>query len=159
MSSASDLVLEAAAAVNAALVVRGETVGCAESLTGGELAALLSAAPGASESFKGGLVSYATEAKRALLGVTADRVVSADCASQMATGVRKLLDVDWALSTTGVAGPDSQEGMPVGTVFLGLAGPIGVRTKRLSLTGDRPAIRRASCAAALDLLLAEAPGE
>src|SRR3954469_11339987 len=123
------------ASLHAALLARGETVGCAESLTGGELASQLSRTPGASATFAGGLVTYATSLKRRLLGVTASEVVSAECAVQMATGARELLDVDWALSTTGVAGPDLQEGQPAGTVFVALAGRHSVRAVRLSLDG------------------------
>lgn len=144
-----------AAAAHRALLGRREHVGCAESLTGGELAAWLSSTAGASATFTGGVVSYATEVKRDLLGVTADRVVSADCAEQMAAGVRRLLGVDWALSTTGVAGPEEQEGQAVGTVYVGIAGPHGVRSVRLALEGDRAEIRRATCATAVELLLSE----
>ncbi len=149
---------ERATALHAALLARGETVGCAESLTGGELAAQLSGTPGASNTFAGAVITYATELKRRVLGVTADQVVSAECALQMAAGVRELLDVDWALSTTGVAGPDLQEGQPVGTVFVGLAGRDSRRFVRLRLEGDRGQIRSAACAGALDLLLAEVAG-
>jgi PncC family amidohydrolase len=144
-----------AAAAHAALRAMDATVACAESLTGGELAAMLSAAPGASDTFVGGVVSYATEVKREVLGVTADAVISAECAEQMATGVRRLLGADWALSTTGVAGPDRQEDQPVGTVFVGLAGPAGVRSVRLDLDGDRTAIRGATCRAVLEELIGE----
>ncbi len=144
-----------AAAAHLALLARGERVGCAESLTGGELAAWLSSTAGASATFTGAVVSYATEVKREVLGVTAERVVSAECAEQMAAGVRRVLRTDWALATTGVAGPDEQEGQPVGTVFVGIAGPHGVRSVRLALPGDRPRIRRATCAAAVELLLTE----
>ncbi len=147
---------DVAAALHLTLLGRGETVGCAESLTGGELAALLSGTPGASATFVGGVVSYATRVKREVLGVTAERVVSADCATQMARGVQALLGVDWALSTTGVAGPDRQEGQAVGTVYVGLAGPWGVRSARLSLEGDRATIRSQACVAALHQLLTEA---
>jgi nicotinamide-nucleotide amidase len=146
------------AAVHAALLERGETVGCAESLTGGELASMLSATPGASGTFAGAVVTYATELKRRLLGVTAAEVVSGECALQMATGARELLGVDWALATTGVAGPDLQEGKPVGTVFIGLAGRDTARFTRLELAGDRTAIRSGACSGALDLLLAEVNG-
>lgn len=149
---------DAAAALQLGLLDRGESVGCAESLTGGELAALLSATPGASATFVGGVVSYATEVKRKVLGVTSENVVSAECAEQMASGVRDLLGVDWALSTTGVAGPDGQEGQAVGTVYVGVAGRQGVRAVRLALEGDRAAIRAATCTAALDLLHAEVSG-
>jgi nicotinamide-nucleotide amidase len=143
------------AAAHLALLGRGERVGCAESLTGGELAARLSGTPGASGTFTGGVVSYATEVKRDLLAVTSELVVSADCAEQMATGLRTLLGVDWALSTTGVAGPEQQEGQPVGTVYVGLAGPLGVRSVQLALSGSRAEIRKAACVAAVELLLSE----
>jgi nicotinamide mononucleotide (NMN) deamidase PncC len=73
----------------------------------------------------------------------------------MATGARRLLGVDWALSTTGVAGPDEQEGQAVGTVYVGIASEQRVRAVRLTLEGNRPEIRRAVCAAALELLLQE----
>jgi nicotinamide-nucleotide amidase len=146
---------DAATALHEALVSRGETVGCAESLTGGELAAQLSGTPGASSTFVGGVVTYATALKRRLLGVIAEDIVSGECAVQMAAGARDLLEVDWALSSTGVAGPDLQEDQPVGTVFVGLAGPSSARFVRLALEGDRAAIRAGACAAAVDLLLAE----
>jgi PncC family amidohydrolase len=144
-----------AAAAHLALLGRGERVGCAESLTGGELAAWLSSTAGASATFTGGVVSYATEVKRDLLGVTAEHVVSPTCAEQMAAGARALLGTEWALATTGVAGPEEQEGQPVGTVYVGIAGPHGVRSVRLALAGDRLQIRRATCAAAVELLLSE----
>ena len=111
-----------AANLHLALLGRNERVGCAESLTGGELATWLSSTPGASATFTGAVVSYASEVKRDVLGVTAELVVSSDCAEQMASGVRRLLGVDWALSTTGVAGPDEQEGQAVGTAYVGIAG-------------------------------------
>ncbi len=146
------------AAVHRALRERGQTVCVAESLTGGQLAALLSGEAGASATFTGAVVAYASEVKRELLDVTAAQVVSADAASQMAGRARTILGADWALSTTGVAGPDLQEGKPVGTVFIALAGPQGVRCARLSLVGDRSAIRAATCVAAVELLLAEVAG-
>jgi nicotinamide-nucleotide amidase len=146
---------ETAARAHRALLGREQTVGCAESLTGGELAALLSATPGASGTFAGGVVTYATELKRRLLGVTAEQVVSDECALQMATAARDLLGVDWALATTGVAGPELQEDQPAGTVFIGLAGQSSARFVRLALVGDRRAVRAGASAAALDLLLSE----
>lgn len=144
-----------AAALHQTLLARGETIACAESLTGGGLADLLSGTPGASATFLGGVVSYATAVKRDLLGVTAAQVVSADCAAQMATGVQRLLGSDWAVSTTGVAGPEKQDDRPVGTVYVGVAGPLGVQVHRLSLAGDRDAIRAQACAAAIGELRAE----
>lgn len=138
------------ATVHAELVDRGQTLATAESITGGALADLLTAAPGASEVFLGGVVSYATELKVALLGVreaTVEEhgVVSAECAAEMAAGVRERAGTDWGLSTTGVAGPSTQEGKPVGLVFVGVAGPDGTTTQELHLDGDRAQIRAAAC--------------
>ena len=146
---------DVAARAHQILLARGETVGCAESLTGGGLADLLSGTPGASATFAGAVVSYQTRIKRDLLGVTASQVVSVDSASQMARGAQKLLGVDWAISTTGVAGPEKQDDKPVGTVYVGVAGPRGVQVHRLSLTGDRDTIRAAACVAALEALVDE----
>lgn len=151
----TDAASTVAARVHRSLLARGETVGCAESLTGGAVADLLSSTPGASATFVGGVVTYATRLKRRLLGVTAAQVVSADCAAQMATGARDLLQVDWAVATTGVAGPDKQDDKPVGTVYVGLAGPQGVQVSRLALSGDRAGIRAAASAAALEALADE----
>jgi PncC family amidohydrolase len=146
---------ELAARLHEELLGRGETVACAESITGGGLADLLSGTPGASATFVGGVVSYATRIKRDLLGVTAAQVVSADCASQLASGVRGLMDADWAVSTTGVAGPDKQDDKPVGTVYVGVAGPLGVQVHRLSLHGDRATIRADAARAAVQALVDE----
>jgi nicotinamide-nucleotide amidase len=146
---------ELAASLHAALLARGETVSCAESITGGGLADLLSGTPGASATYVGGVVSYATRVKRDLLGVTASQVVSADCASQLASGVRSLMRTDWAVSTTGVAGPDKQDDKPVGTVYVGVAGPRGVQVHRLSLEGARKEIRAQACRAAVQAMVDE----
>lgn len=146
---------ELAAVVHRELLRRRATVACAESITGGGLADLLSGTPGASASYVGGVVAYATRVKRDLLGVTAAQVVSADCAAQLAVGVRKLMDADWALSTTGVAGPDSQDDQPVGTVFVGVAGPGVEQVRQLALDGDRARIRALACGEALQALLDE----
>lgn len=145
--------VDLAARLHQELLGRDETVACAESITGGGLADLLSGTPGASATYVGGVVSYATRVKRDLLGVTAAQVVSADCAAQLAAGVRALLASDWAVSTTGVAGPDRQDDQPVGTVYVGVAGPAGVVVHRLSLDGDRRAIRAGACREAVQALL------
>jgi len=136
---------------------RGETVATAESLTGGKLAALLTAAPGASETFMGGVVSYATEVKVHVLGVDPGLVerhgvVSAECAREMARGVRGLMGTTYAVSTTGVAGPADQEGKPPGTVYVGLSGPGGESTVALDLSGNRAVITDKTCAEALSAL-------
>lgn len=147
----------AAARVLEALAARGDTLATAESLTGGLLSARLTDVPGASRSFVGGVVSYATRVKVSLLGVPevlveTYGVVSGECAVAMAQGVRTVLGATWAIATTGVAGPDEQEDKPVGTVWVAVAGPSGVVSRRLALRGDRLAIRRATCDAVLELL-------
>lgn len=136
---------------------RGETVATAESLTGGQLAALLTAAPGASETYLGGVVSYATQAKVDVLGVDPGLVerhgvVSAECARAMARGARGLMGATYAVSTTGVAGPDEQEGKPPGTVYVGVAGPGGDVGIALELVGGRSAIQDRTCQEALSAL-------
>jgi len=152
---------ELAARVHELLQRRGETVATAESLTGGQLAARLTAVPGASRSYLGGVVSYATSVKIEVLGVPADLVerhgvISAPCASAMAERVAALTGAGWGLATTGVAGPDPQEGHPPGTVYVGIAGavagPGGPSAVRLHLSGDRAEIQAATCREALALL-------
>ena len=136
---------------------RGETLAVAESLTGGALGAALVAVPGVSTTFRGGVIAYATELKSELLGVDADQLakqgpVDPDVAVAMAVGVRERLGATWGLATTGVAGPDPQDGHPPGVFFVALAGPDGSRVEALALDGDRAAVRAAAVAAALALL-------
>jgi len=137
---------------------RAETLAVAESLTGGLLSATIVDVPGASNAFRGGLVVYATELKATLAGVPPELLaahgpVHPDVAAALAAGTRRRCGADWGLGTTGVAGPDPQGGVPVGTVYVGLAGPGDLaRVRRLDLAGDRAAIRRDTVAAALDLL-------
>ncbi|HVQ91279.1 MAG TPA: CinA family protein [Mycobacteriales bacterium] len=145
------------AEVHALLRARGETVAVAESLTGGLLAAALTDTPGASATFRGGLVVYATDLKAKLAGVPAPLLqaqgaVSPDVAAALAGGVRDRLGATYGLGLTGVAGPDAQDGVPVGTVYLGLAAPQGGQVHKLELAGDRAAVRAAAVAAALALL-------
>jgi nicotinamide-nucleotide amidase len=151
---------DAAAEVLEVLAGRGATLAVAESLTGGLVAARLTAVPGASRVFRGSVTAYATELKAALLGVGADLLaargaVDPEVARAMAEGVRVRLGATWGAATTGVAGPDPQDGQPVGTVFVAVAGPHGGEVTALRLTGDRTAIRGASVTALLDLLAAE----
>jgi nicotinamide-nucleotide amidase len=147
----------AATRIHELLRQRGETVAVAESLTGGLLAAALVEAPGASATFRGGLVVYATDLKASLGGVPAallaDRgPVDPDVARHLATGARDRCRADWGLATTGVAGPDSQGGKPPGTVWIGLAGPPGAEAYLLSLSGSRREITDMAVAGALRLL-------
>ena len=139
------------------LATAGLTVATAESLTGGLLGATLTDVPGASRVFLGGVVAYATAVKQELLGVPEDLLaahgaVSAECAGAMASGVRDLLGASYGVSTTGVAGPDPQEGHPAGTVWIAVAGAGTPATRLLHLTGDRARVRRHTCSAAISLI-------
>lgn len=140
------------AAVGAALLAAGKTLAVAESLTGGMIGARLTAVPGASDWFRGGVVSYASEVKWKVLGVTEGPVVTGSAAVEMAGGARRLLGADVGLAVTGVAGPTEQEGQPVGTVWVGLAGLGEHRAKRLQLGGDREHIRQMTVISAGDIL-------
>jgi nicotinamide-nucleotide amidase len=113
------------------LTEAGLTLATAESLTGGRLGHLITTVPGASNYYKGGVISYATETKQQVLGVDAEILakfgpVSRETALAMAVGVRRLLNADIGLSTTGVAGPTEQDGHPVGTLYVGIADSHGV---------------------------------
>jgi nicotinamide-nucleotide amidase len=157
----------AAAPVVAALLARAETVATAESLTGGLVGSMITDVPGASAVYRGGLITYATELKAVLAGVSeqtlaADGPVASSTAEQMAEGAARACAADWGLATTGVAGPDPQGGHPVGQVFVAVAArDRSARVRELALTGDRPTIRALAAAAALGLLLEtlEATGE
>jgi nicotinamide-nucleotide amidase len=140
-------------AVARALATDGLTLGLAESLTGGLAASRLVNVPGASRWFRGSVVSYASAVKFEVLGVPEGPVVSEAAARAMADGARSVLGADVGLSMTGVAGPDSQDDQPPGTVFVGLARP-GHATEAFSFTvpGDRDRVRQYATIAALDLL-------
>ncbi|MEW1687212.1 CinA family protein [Streptomyces sp. NPDC091265] len=156
--------MTAAAEVLRLLVGRGETLAVAESLTGGLVAAELTSVPGASHSFRGSVTAYATPLKSEVLGVDAALLaargaVDPEVASQMAEGVRKVLGADWGLATTGVAGPEPQDGQPVGTVFVAVRGPRGAeKVAALRLNGCRSDIRKESVRSVLDLLSGELGG-
>jgi len=144
---------ELSAEIIGSLAAKHFTIAVAESLTGGMLVAELIRTPGASVVVNGGIVAYNTELKHTLLGVDAEVLaahgaVHQDVAAQMAAGVRVALAVAGepahiGISTTGVAGPDPQDGQPVGTVHLGFAIGSEMRTKRLLLSGSRDDIRSA----------------
>jgi nicotinamide-nucleotide amidase len=135
-----------------ALTAQGRTLAVAESLTGGLIASRLVNVVGASNWFRGGVVSYASEVKFDVLHVPEGPVVSAAAAESMASGVRQLLGADIGLSVTGVAGPDEQDGQPAGTVFVGLDMGNHVEHAALRLPGDRPRVRAYSAISALDVL-------
>ena len=153
-----------AANVLAELTRRGQTLASAESLTGGMIGALLTDIPGASDSYLGGVISYATRLKATLAGVDVATLaelgpVAAGTAVEMAHGVAQRCDADWGLATTGVAGPDTQNGHPVGQVFIAVSHQASdlLSVRELLLQGDRAMIRQLSVTAALGLL-AEALG-
>jgi len=140
-------------AVARALAVEGLTLGLAESLTGGLASSRLVNVPGASQWFRGSVVSYASEVKFDVLGVPKGPVVSEEAAIAMAEGARRVLGADVGLSITGVAGPDPQDDQPPGTVFVGVARP-DRKTEVVVFTvpGDRDRVRQYATIAALDLL-------
>lgn len=152
-----------ARAVVADLTAAGRTVAVAESLTGGAVCDALVAVPGASACLRGGVVAYATDVKATVLGVDAgllarEGAVHEDVARQMAEGVRALLSADVGVATTGVAGPDPQDGAAPGSFHVAVADADGtaVRSARPDgpATPPRAEVRRAACRAALDLLAA-----
>ncbi len=140
-------------AVLSRLIRRNWTLGVAESLTGGLIGARVVDAVGASDAFLGSIASYATDVKRKVLGVTAESVVTEEAAKQMADGARRVLGSDVGIAATGVAGPTEQDGVPVGSVFFGIALP-GQRTEAVTahLPGDRVRIRQFSTITLLNLL-------
>ena len=143
--------------VHALLQELGQTVATAESLTGGRLAALLTGAPGASKSYLGGVVAYATSVKVSVLGVPPEvveryGVISSECALAMARGAASVTGAAWGIGTTGVAGPEGQDGHPPGTVHVGLVGPGATRALALELVGGRETIQDRTCQTALSAL-------
>jgi nicotinamide-nucleotide amidase len=131
---------------------RGLSLGLAESVTGGLVAGRLTSVPGASDVFRGGVVSYASAVKFDVLSVPEGPVVSAEAAEAMAEGARRVLGADVAMSLTGVAGPAEQDGMPVGTLFVGIADARGSVSHQLRMPGQRDQMRQMSVISALDLL-------
>ena len=149
----------------AAQVVRaacdaGLTVGCAESCTGGLVSGALTAIPGSSAAVLGGVVSYAIEVKKAVLGVSGAiiddpdlGVVSDACAIQMCEGARRVLGCDIAVSVTGIAGPGGAEpGKPVGTVWFGISSTRGAQAHHRLFPGNRDEVREQAVLFALSLL-------
>jgi len=139
--------------------LEGKTLATAESCTGGMIGAMLTSVPGASKVYKGGIISYWSEVKQELLGVDEDDLknlgpVSMQVAGSMAEGARKALQVDVAVSVTGLAGPDGDEyGRPVGTVFIGFCNGAKTLAKQYRFSGGREEVRRQAAEAALQLIL------
>ncbi|MDY5584936.1 MAG: CinA family protein [Arcanobacterium sp.] len=149
------------------LTARGQTLAVAESLTGGLLAAEVVSVSGASKVFSGGIVAYRNDLKAKLLDVSSlvlaeQGAVCAEVALQMAVGAQNRFGTDWAIATTGVAGPSSVDGVPVGTVFIAVVGPeLGKQgekrqiAQKFSFPGDRFNVRRATVEAAIELIIGE----
>ncbi|MBD8011577.1 CinA family protein [Microbacterium sp. Re1] len=132
-------------------------VAVAESLTSGALASAIGAGPEASTWFGGGIVAYLPEVKERVLGFPADQdPTSAGCAEQLARGARELFDADLCVSTTGVGGPDAEDGHPAGTVFLGWATRDEAGHRRLDLDGEPEDVLEATVEAAVELLFSRA---
>ena len=137
----------------------GKTLSTAESCTGGMIGAALTAVPGSSNVYKGGIVSYWSQIKHSLLGVSEEDLarfgpVSAQVAAQMAKGARAALDTDTAVSVTGLAGPGGDDfGNPVGTVFIGYSDTRGEIVEKYLFSGDRETVRALAADAALALVL------
>jgi nicotinamide-nucleotide amidase len=139
------------------LRARGLTLGLAESLTGGMMGSRVADVPGASDVFRGSIVSYASDVKFDVLGVPPGPVVSLEAAASMAAGARRVLGADVGIGVTGVAGPDEQEGHPVGTVFIALdlgpaGGDVGPEAFEVPLFGDRLQIRQFTVITAMNAL-------
>jgi nicotinamide-nucleotide amidase len=135
------------------LAERGMSLALAESVTGGLVTARLTDVPGASDVLRGAIVSYATAVKQSLLGVPPGAVVTEEAAAAMATGARAVLGADVGLALTGVAGPTEQEGVPVGTVCIGLALPESPpATTTVRLPGQREQVRQYAVISSLDFL-------
>ena len=140
-------------------LLQGKTLCTAESCTGGMIGAALTAVSGASNVYKGGIVSYTNEVKQRLLGVDADLLeregaVSAPVAKAMAVGARTALNADIAVSVTGLAGPGGDEfGNSVGTVFIGYADANMAEVRHFVFSGDREAVRTQTVEEALKLIL------
>ena len=139
--------------------LQGRTLVTAESCTGGGIGAALTAVPGSSKVYKGGIISYTNDVKINQLGVSPDLLnregaVSAAVAESMALGARRALEADIAVSVTGLAGPDGDEfGNPVGTVYAGFADENGVYSKEFYFTGERESIRQQAIEGVLRLVL------
>jgi nicotinamide-nucleotide amidase len=145
------------ATVGRLLKAAGKTLSAAESCTGGEISHLITSVPGSSAYYLGSVTSYAISVKEKVLGVPAETiercgVVSGEVAAAMAEGVRRVTGSDYAVSTTGLAGPDGDAFNPVGTVWIGVAGPRGTKTLRKIYKNDRKRNIERFAASALDFL-------
>ena len=155
--------LDRAARVGLALKKRGWRLAVAESCTGGLRGHRRTSIPGSSAYFLGGVIAYRNESKVRILNVREETLarfgaISAEAAREMAAGVRRLFGADLALAITGVAGPDPEEGKPVGEIHIALAGPEGIQTYQIMGGPDRQEDKALAVEAALELLEAMLEG-
>ena len=142
--------------------LNGRTFATAESCTGGGIGAAFTAVPGSSSVYKGGVISYTNWVKKNVLAVKGDILaekgaVSEETAGEMAIGVQKLMQTDFALSVTGIAGPGTDDfNTPVGTVFIGVADSRGVDVSKFRFNGDRDSVRKQATEAAIEILISVA---
>jgi PncC family amidohydrolase len=160
-----DSLTDLAARLQERAIARGVTVATAESCTGGTIAASITAVSGSSEYFKGSVVSYANDVKHRVLGVPAEILenpgaVSEPCARAMVEGVRTLMDTDYAVSTTGIAGPlGGTPRKPVGLVYIGVASADHRLVEEHVFPGDRAAVIEAAARRALEMLMTAVAAE
>lgn len=138
--------------IEESLTARGWSVATAESLTGGTIATVLTAGPGAAAWFRGSIVAYDAEVKFGLLGVPRGPVVTEECAATMARSTARLLGADLCVAVTGVGGPAPDEGQEPGTVWIAVSTPDGVWTEKLVIEGDPAQVLTRTTAHALALL-------
>lgn len=148
---------ELAAELVAALIDRGQTVATAESITAGGVCAMLTTVAGSSAAVRGGLIVYSADLKVSLAGVPRDLLdaegeVTESVALLLADAARERCGADWGIGLTGVAGPGPANGVPAGTVYIGVAGPSGRFGRLARLSGDRDAVRAAAVERALSFL-------
>ncbi|WP_136707563.1 CinA family protein [Agromyces sp. H66] len=152
MQDPADEFAALAAEVARRATAAGLTVAAAESLTSGAITNALGAAPDASQWLRGGVIAYAEEVKREVLGVTADDITSARCARELAAGVAGLLGADAAVSVTGVGGPEPDDGEPAGSVYAAVTVRGDVRETHFQFDGDPSEVVHQTVRAALELL-------
>jgi PncC family amidohydrolase len=148
----SDVLSDLATSIGHAALTRGHTIAAAESVTAGSIGTALAMGEKASEWFRGSIVAYQTGLKRELLGVTADLVITAECAQQMAEGALRLTGADRVVTVTGVGGPDPEEGKPAGTVFICAGSSGDLRVFEHHLEGEPAQVVESATLLALDHL-------
>ena len=152
MEDPADEFAALAAEIGRRVQAAGMTVAAAESLTSGAITNALGAAPEASEWLRGGVIAYAEDVKREVLGVIADDIASAQCARELAVGVARLLGADAAVAVTGVGGPDPVDGEPAGSVYAAVTVRGDIRAAHFRFDGDPSEVVHQTARAALELL-------